>query len=498
MMFCSQLLRGELAHLLALEVLRLDGVHRDLRPDQQADAIGEVLDVGVQRIVRADDGRAELLGLRDDLRATRGGDREAGHRVVLVQPDAAQRDLLAVEQHAPVHDLDRADAAVDPVGDELAPLQRDAEAHRVERRARGRPELRLGDAHVRHEAREAARRHALRREARAPAAVGPGDVDAQGAIGVVAHGDAHPDVRRARRARQVGAHDDTRHIDPVDALQIDLAQDPAVVPPASRGIAGPGQPRRREVGRQAAVVDADDEAVRARALEALPPQAQLERQVRAGIAADELAVEPHARAVVHRLEAHKPVHPAPRVGQLEVLAVPADRALKGGDGVVAGVPGTRDLRHRPAVGRRLALEVLLEPDAGPIQPEHPVAAQQIAAVGRVAVRRAAGDAVGGPCPVFPAEQRERDQQGDRGCEVMTHLSTGHNTPTATELCRGYGQLDSRPIGALRRRRLIEIPANTFPLRRTSTHCTVVRRPRRNHTMRVGFVRDLSAWAVCDW
>src|SRR3954463_2555937 len=80
----------------------------------------------------------------------------------------------------------------------------------------------------------------------------------------------------------------------------------------------------------------------------------------------------------------------------------------------------------------------------------------------------------------------------------TRIVFGGNTACGCELCFGYGQLDSRPIGALRRTRVTDSPANTLPVRRTSTHCTVVRRPGVNQTTRVGFVLERRACAVPDW
>ncbi len=64
--------------------------------------------------------------------------------------------------------------------------------------------------------------------------------------------------------------------------------------------------------------------------------------------------------------------------------------------------------------------------------------------------------------------------------------------------RSFGQLASRPIGALRRSRLTEVPARMSPVRRTSTHWTIVLSGSVYHTTRVGFVRERGACAVCDW
>ena len=71
-------------------------------------------------------------------------------------------------------------------------------------------------------------------------------------------------------------------------------------------------------------------------------EAQLERDVRAAVGAHPPAVEPHPRAVVDRLEAHRPRERPARLGQREVLAVPADAADHRGGRVVPEVP---DVRH---------------------------------------------------------------------------------------------------------------------------------------------------------
>ena len=254
--------------------------------------------------------------------------------------------------------------------------------------------------------------------------------DAVLAIGVVAHGDAHEHLRRARRAVELGPHEQARDVDAVDALQVDLAQQAAVVPPAARGVAGAGQPRRREVRRQAAVVDAHHEVVDAAALERRAGQAQREREVGARVAADRPAVEPHLRAVVDRLEAHEPVHPGARVGQVEVLAVPADAADHRGGGVVAGVPRVRNARRLPAGPVGLALEALIEPDAGAVETEQPVAAEQVAVVRTVVVDGAARDAVGrdrraGGRAREDDQQHRREQRGSGRCE---RASEAHRRP----------------------------------------------------------------------
>ena len=77
LMFSAELLDRQPAHRRLLEHLGLDAVDRDLRPDQQAEPVGQLVRVRVQRVVRAQDGRAELLGVVDQLVAAGVVDREA-------------------------------------------------------------------------------------------------------------------------------------------------------------------------------------------------------------------------------------------------------------------------------------------------------------------------------------------------------------------------------------------------------------------------------------
>ena len=115
-------------------------------------------------------------------------------------------------------------------------------------------------------------------------------------------------ARRARAARQVGQHLDGVEVDAVDALEVDLAQHPAVVPPAAGRHRGAGEARGRQVEGLADVLDADDEAVRAAALErTLRGMRSSNGMYAPRFVPTALAVDPHARAVVDRLEAQRPV-----------------------------------------------------------------------------------------------------------------------------------------------------------------------------------------------
>ncbi len=313
----------------------------------------------------------------------------------------------AVEQQAPAGHGDRADPARQPVAEHALLAGADGEAGRVQVGTGRRPQPGPGDAQACFEARKPARADAARAEVQRHAAVAAGDLHGCRAVAVVAHDDAREHGCRARRAGQVGAHDDVRDVDAVDALQVDLAQQPAVVPPAAGGVARAGQAGRREVGAQAPVVDPDDEPVRAGPLQRAVRDAQVPRQVGAGVATDRPAVEPDARSVVDRLEAHEPVQARASVGQAEVLAIPRDRSGHRRHGRVADVPGVGHGQRRPAVTARLALEGLAQPLARVVAAKQPLAAEQVAVVGAVLVDRAARDAVG------RGEGRGRGRDGAR-------------------------------------------------------------------------------------
>src|SRR5439155_21664596 len=125
----------------------------------------------------------------------------------------------------------------------------------------------------------------------------------------------------------------------LDAPQVDLAQDAAVVPPAADRAAGDVVARGREVAALAARVDADDQPVRAVAPQRPGRDDELERQVRTGVGAKPLAVEPHPGPVVDRLEPDDPRVACGAARKTEVLAVPADAAVHRGLRLVGRVPG---------------------------------------------------------------------------------------------------------------------------------------------------------------
>ena len=222
----------------------------------------------------------------------------------------------------------------------------------------------------------------------------------------VAHDRAHLHRRGAARAREPRDHAHGLPVHDVEPLEVDLALEAGVVPPAAGGDAAGGEARGREVGRAALGVDADHEPVGAAALEAV--EAELERDVGAAVGAHAPAVEPHPRAVVDRLEAHRPLERPARVGQREVLAVPADAADHRGGRVVAEVP---DVRHRDACSSRRGCRLRFQPLPRPWllgsrrNSHWPV--HQVAAGGALVVEGLGRRLVGGR---RGAGQRQRDER----------------------------------------------------------------------------------------
>ena len=149
----------------------------------------------------------------------------------------------------------------------------------------------------------------------------------------------------------LGLRADALDVDSLVAAQVDLAQDPAVVPPAAARPSVRALVAARDVRSRPPVVHPHDEPVDAVAHEAR--RGQLERHVAELVLAQEHAVQPDLRAVVHRLEAELPAERGVLRGQDEVLAIPPDRSALAVVGVVLRVPGARDRRRRPAVERRV-------------------------------------------------------------------------------------------------------------------------------------------------
>src|SRR5205085_1532381 len=115
---------------------------------------------------------------------------------------------LVVQVQATADDLDRADAAHQPVRDDLAPAAVDAQPDAVEVRRRRAPQPWLGDARPRREARERVRADTLGAQREAALAERARDANRQRPVGDVAHGHAHVDGRVARAAPDLRTDED--------------------------------------------------------------------------------------------------------------------------------------------------------------------------------------------------------------------------------------------------------------------------------------------------
>ena len=321
-----------------------------------------------------------------------------------------------------------------------------------------------------------------------------------GLAGVVVGDDLVGDRRVAGRARQQRADLRRAEIDLVDGAQVDVAQDAAVVPPAAERRPGHRQARRREVVAVAAVVDAHDDPVRLAGVQLPRREDELERQVGAAVAPDHVAVEPHRRLVVDRLEAGDPGRRLRRAGQPEVLAIPGDTAAERLRARVQRVPRLGDRDLGPAVDPRVVLVVGGDPDVAGVVAPQPCPVEQVAARRAVAVvgleRRRLGRVAGaglrraaragrGHGSGDDGDRRQARGQGllsDRdggehsSCQSRQHERVlDHGPAHATSESMGSGpvvrhqQSPVRAIGAEMVRRCTWRPSSAFPVRCTSTH-----------------------------
>jgi hypothetical protein len=295
----------------------------DALPHEDARGVEAVEQRRRQRVLAARGVRADRLQARDDRVHVGVGERVAAAGRVLLQRGPPQLQRLAVELQAPVGPAQLAQ----PHARREVRLARDAEAQRVERRVAGLPEVGVGDAGGGVHRRVGAPREVDDGEAqrRAGDRAAHGDRARSRAVG---YADAHVD----HRGGAVQARDDRGRVELAASDRADRhrAVDAAEVEP--RAVPGVGLHRGR-----VAPVGAHDEDVRAGG----QAQARLEGQVGPGVARDAPAVDPHARAVVDRLEADRVLAGA-RHGDRG--AIPGDRALEG------------SLAGRPANVRRVGRE----------------------------------------------------------------------------------------------------------------------------------------------
>ena len=336
-------LDGGVAHLRLRQLLGVHLVDGDLRPDEHPEAVGLLERVRVQRVVRADERRAEVARPGELLVARGVVDREAARARVLLEADAADVQRAAVQHQAPVRDLDRAHA--DRAAERLQrPLARTARAA-SRRRGTGGPATtaaacatRMRWVSVAEDFGPSATRPS--RTLRAPKR--PDDRDRARRQAGVAHADVPGDRRRARRARQVRA---ARPPCRSRCRRSRAGRPRAGCRRSSTSRRAGGRARRTSpAGSRCAVRRLSTRRTRRLtpgALEEAARQAQLERQVGAVVLPDEAAVEPDRDAVVDRLEARGPHQRLALGRQPEVLAVPADGAGERRGALVGRVPGVR-------------------------------------------------------------------------------------------------------------------------------------------------------------
>ena len=372
--------RGERADALALPERVLDLVDGRVDPVHDPGAV-ERLDEGrVHGELRARDRRAEILQAVQQQRAGVLRQRAALVDVVLHHARAAQVEALAVQQdHAARPHGDLLDAERQAVGAAHLVGRDGADGQPVQLGRARRPEAWLLDGELRPERAPAERRDRLRVVADVPPVHVHHERDVAVALREVPQRGPHLDLRRAAHAPQPRQDVHVLHVDRVHVPHVDLAQDPAEVPPAARAVAVVGgRTPVREVGVAPQRRDLDDQRVAA-LLQVL--QGHLEREVARVDSTQPPAVEPQLGAVVVALEADLPelagalLRRALRLRHRELLAVPADRrAVLGG---VGRVPVVRDRDGAPAREVVLRVPALVLADEAVVAAEVPGAAQEL-------------------------------------------------------------------------------------------------------------------------
>jgi hypothetical protein len=280
----------------------------DALPDEDARRVEAVEQRRRQRMLTARGVGADRLQTSHDRVHVGVGERVAAAGRVLLQRRAAQLQRLAVELQAPA----RPPQLAQPDARREGRLAGDAEAKRVERRVAGLPQVGIGDSRGCVHRRVGAARQVDDREAQPRAGDRAANSD-RARTRAVGHADA--DVDHGGGAVQAG--DDRGRVELAVPQRTDRhrAVDPAEVEP--RAVPGVGLHRRG-----VAPVGPHDEDVRAGG----QAHAGLEGEVGPGVPGDPAAVDPHARAVVDRLEAQCVVAGA---GHHDRRAVPGNRALEG-------------------------------------------------------------------------------------------------------------------------------------------------------------------------
>src|SRR5438034_10951873 len=161
----------------------------------------------------------------------------------------------------------------------------------------------------------AAARDAVGLEAQPRALKGAGNGRPTAVAGDVRDARVDRDGRGAGPTAEPRSDEGALHVEVDDPAQVDLAQDPVVVPPTPVELAVAPDRQGREVELLAAAVDPDHEPVHL-----APPDplgAKLERQISPHVLPDRPPIQPRLRAVVDRLEAEDPVGVAARARDLE-------------------------------------------------------------------------------------------------------------------------------------------------------------------------------------
>jgi hypothetical protein len=351
------------------------------------------------------------------------------------------------------------------------------EAHVVEMRCARLPQQRAADAQLAGEGGTRAGRDGVLPQAGRDGAVARAECDALGAGSVVVHHDRVRDPGGAARARELRKHLHAGEVDPLDAAQVDLTQQPAVVPPAADDALRPRPAERRQVRLGVGVADAQHESVDCRAVQIGRGQHDLEGQERAGVHAEPVSVQPDRDAVVDRLEPDDPRVRRRARGKHEVPAIPADGGRVAGGGLLARVPRVGHADRGPAAGRTRVLEAPARADPV-VEAKQPSPAEQVAtaraggveAAGRRRLARGSPRRGGAACCCGPAirgrqQHEQREQPEGARCEPSCRRA-GRRARSR----RGQQSAVSG-IGTLTARSLITSPERTLPVRWTRTHCT---------------------------
>ena len=397
-------------------------VDRNLRPDEQAELVSALQRVRMERVVRTEHQTAKFARPADLPVARCVVDREAAAGSILVHPDAAEVEPLAVERQTPAAvDLDRAHTDVARVTLHCPCADSGDKRGVVEVWIGRRPELRLRNAELLRQGHRSSGCDSRLTDRQPSRTKAPCDGDRLSGSAEIAELDLPVDARGAARARQVGTYVDRGDVDPIDRSQVDLAQDPGVVPPTALRLPVVVGTGRRHVVDRATAVNPDDKAVGSASLDRGLGQSDLERLVGAAVASDLNPVEPNGGSEVDLFEAHYPSAIGSPWRKPKILSVPADRSEVGGHAVVAGIPRVWDYGRNPVGAAALLLPALCKAKVVRIEAPQPASVNQIATGRAIGVQRLrAGDRA--------ARRRGSLGAGDRQQSCCQKRSEQRNQP----------------------------------------------------------------------